>query len=95
MWTRIIPFAVALMPLPTFGFSPLSEVICAPRPALVERLRVEQGATLRATGLRDAETVFEVWASQGGRWSMVQTYANGTACIVAMGADWQAEAPPA
>jgi hypothetical protein len=73
----------------------LGEVICSPRPALVERLRNQQGATLRATGLRDADTMFEVWATTGGDWSMVQTYANGTACIVAMGADWQTEGPPA
>lgn len=87
--------AFILSPLPAAGWSPLAEVICAPRPALVERLTAQQGASLRATGLRDEETLFEVWATEGGRWSMVQTYANGTACIIAMGADWQAERPPA
>jgi hypothetical protein len=95
MWWRLIPLVLVPLPLPAAAWSPLRDVVCFARPALVERLRVQQGATLRATGLRDAETVIEVWATQGGRWSMVQTYANGTACIIAMGADWQAEGPPA
>ncbi|QYK43610.1 MAG: hypothetical protein KF887_15725 [Paracoccaceae bacterium] len=84
-----------LFPAAAWGWSPVGEVICAPRPAMVERLARDQGATLRATGLRDGETVLEVWAAENGGWTMVQSYANGNACIVAMGADWDMARPPA
>ena len=38
--------------------------------------------------LRDPETVLEVWTSPQGRWTLVQSHANGQSCIVAMGENW-------
>lgn len=41
-------------------------------------------------GLRDPETILEVWVIvRNGDWVIVQNYANGTSCIVAMGENWE------
>ena len=70
-------------------------MICAERGALVERLTAQHGASLRASGIRDRDAVLEVWATDAGRWTLVQRYANGQSCILAMGADWDQGLPPA
>ncbi len=67
---------------------PIAEVVCAPREVMVHRLTATYGASLAATGLRDIETVMEVWTSPRGDWTLVQTYTDGQSCILAMGADW-------
>ncbi len=75
---------------PVAALNPVAEVICAPRPEILARLT---GSTVAGTGLRDAEAVLEVWTRPSGDWTLVQSYANGTACILAMGEAWQ-PAPP-
>jgi hypothetical protein len=89
MWTRLIPLVV--LAAPAFADSPIAEVICVPRAELVQRL---QGAEVVGSGLRDAEAVLEVWTRASGDWTLVQSYANGTACILAMGEAWEAVTPP-
>ncbi|MEI4195427.1 hypothetical protein [Roseovarius sp. E0-M6] len=50
------------------------------------------GAERQSMGLRDPETMLEVWVtSSSGDWIIVHSYANGTSCIVAMGEHWEAE----
>jgi hypothetical protein len=66
-------------------------VICWPRDELVLRL---SGAEVTGSGLRDTETVLEVWTRASGDWTLVQSYADGTACILAMGEAWEAMIPP-
>lgn len=89
MWRRLIPFLV--LATPATGQSPIAEVICVPRSELVQRL---SGAELTGSGLRDADTVLEVWTRASGDWTLVQSYADGTACILAMGEAWEAVIPP-
>lgn len=49
------------------------------------------GAERRGMGLRDPDTVLELWvAPHSGEWTLLHSYANGTACIVAMGTHWEA-----
>jgi hypothetical protein len=91
MWWRLIPLGLLVLPLPVAAQSPIAEVICAPRAEMVARLR---GADVTGAGLRDTETVLEVWSRPSGDWALVQTYANGTACILAMGEAWEAVVPP-
>lgn len=76
---------------PAFAESPIAEVICLPRAELVQRLA---GSEIAGAGLRDAEAVLEVWTRPSGDWTLVQSYANGTACILAMGEAWEAASPP-
>ncbi|QYZ68184.1 hypothetical protein [Neotabrizicola shimadae] len=92
MWTRLT-LCLALLPLPVQAESPIAEVICAPRAQMVARLSRLYGPQPAASGLRDTDTVVEVWASPRGDWTLVQSNANGQACILAMGEAWDAAAP--
>ena len=79
----------ALMAAPAQAASPIAEVICAPSAEMTQRLERQFGETLRAQGLRDHETMVEVWSSDiTGRWTLVMSYASGRSCIVAMGEHW-------
>jgi hypothetical protein len=71
--------------------NPIAEVVCFPRDELLVRMR---GAEVAGLGLRDTEAVLEVWTKPSGDWTLVQSYANGNACILAMGEDWEALTPP-
>ncbi len=93
MMHRLIPL-LALLPLPAAAQSPIAEVLCAQRSELVQKLTVQFGARLAGTGLRNAEMVMEVWTDPRGDWTMVQSYTDGRACIVAMGEGWEAVEPP-
>ena len=88
-----LTLCLALLPLPLQAESPIAQVVCAPRAQMVARLEPRFGPAPAASGLRDTDTVMEVWASPGGEWMLVQTAANGQACILAMGEAWEA-APP-
>lgn len=89
MWWRLIPLLA--LACPAMANSPIAEVICVPRTELVQRMA---GARVTGSGLRDSETVLEVWTRASGDWTLVQSYANGTACILAMGEAWEAVIPP-
>lgn len=89
MTPRIALFLSALA-LPAAAESPIASVICAPRAQMVERLTVQYRAHLSSMGLREQDSVIEVWADADGRWTLVQRNANGQSCILAMGADWMA-----
>ena len=86
---RLIPLLVLAGPVA--AETPIAEVLCAPRAELMVRLH---GAALAGSGLRDADAVVEVWAPPSGDWALVQSYANGQACILAMGEAWEAVVPP-
>lgn len=77
--------------MPALAFDPIAEVVCAPRAELLVRMR---GADIAGAGLRDTEAVLEIWTRPSGDWTLVQSYANGNACILAMGEAWEAMAPP-
>ncbi|OZA14779.1 MAG: hypothetical protein B7Y02_04245 [Rhodobacterales bacterium 17-64-5] len=89
MWTRLT--LLLLCAAPAMAQSPIAEVICLPRKDLMTRMT---GAEVAGLGLRDTEAVVEVWTRPSGDWTLVQSYANGTACILAMGEAWEAVKPP-
>jgi hypothetical protein len=89
MYSRLI--LLLALAVPAAAQSPIAEVICAPRDELLLRLR---GAEIAGAGLRYEDAVLEVWAEPSGDWTLVQSYANGTACILAMGEAWEAVVPP-
>ncbi|SIO01430.1 hypothetical protein SAMN05444722_0115 [Rhodovulum sp. ES.010] len=75
--------------------SPIAEVLCAPRAELVRKLEGQYGEVRRGVGLNGPDRVMELWSSpRSGDWTLVMSYASGTACIVAMGEDWQPLEPP-
>ncbi|MGQ0563497.1 MAG: hypothetical protein ACT4OK_00315 [Gemmobacter sp.] len=79
---------LALLPGPARATTPIAEVICGPRADIEQRLTRQYRSGLTGTGIRDPESVVEIWADRQGRWTLVQRNANGTSCILAMGEDW-------
>ena len=89
MLTRLIP--LLFLAGPALADTAIAEMICAPREEILARLGQ---AEVAGTGLRDTEAVLEVWTKASGDWTLVQSYPNGTACILAMGEAWEAVTPP-
>ena len=90
----IIPVLIALT-MPGFGHAALTDVSCDDSARMVATLTEVLGAERQGMGLRDPETTLEVWVMQrSGDWMIVQNYANGTSCIVAMGEHWDADKTP-
>lgn len=89
MWRRLTLLLACATP--AAAQSPIAEVICFPRAELEQRMT---GAEVSGSGLRDSETVLEIWTKASGDWTLVQSYANGTACILAMGEAWEVVIPP-
>lgn len=79
-----------LVSIPSFAQAKMSDVSCDDSDRLKATLMTVLGAERQGTGLRDPDTVLEVWvARSSGEWLIVQSYANGTSCIVAMGENWE------
>jgi hypothetical protein len=93
---------VTALALPLAGLAapalsnPIAEVVCAPTDQMVQRLTLQFGEVRQATGIRNPEQVIEIWTARDGQsWTLVQTNASGTSCILAMGEHWQTAAAPA
>ncbi len=71
--------------------SPMTDVSCDDSTRLTQNLKMNWGAERRGMGLRDPETVLEIWVARDGDWIIVQNYSNGTSCIVAMGQHWEGD----
>lgn len=70
--------------------SPIAEVICDDRVSLLRKLERSCGAERMGRGMRGPEAIIEVWAVQStAEWILVQSYADGRSCIVAMGENWE------
>jgi predicted methyltransferase len=73
-----------------FSAASVSAQACTERDTLAEHLSNKYGETLSAGGLRDSQSVLEVWISQdGGTWTLLLTQADGTSCIMAAGTNWR------
>ena len=76
--------------IPTHTQARMSDVICDDSARMIKTLKEIRGAKRQGMGLRDPETMLEVWVTvRNGDWVIVQNYANGTSCIVAMGEHWE------
>jgi hypothetical protein len=95
MTLRIIFALMLFLPAPVQANGPLAHVVCASRAQMVDRLERQFRAAPEGLGLRDTDAVMELWTDPQGRWTLVQSYPDGQACIVAMGTDWATAGPPA
>lgn len=69
----------------------LSEVVCDDTARLENQLTQVMGAQRQAQGLHAPDAVLQIWiVPRNGDWTLVQSYANGTSCILAMGEHWEA-----
>lgn len=77
--------------LPTVAQAQMTDLSCDDSARMTDRLTKVVGAERQGTGLRDPDTLLEIWVARGsGDWMIVQNYANGTSCIIAMGEHWEA-----
>ncbi|MEM9248119.1 MAG: hypothetical protein AAGB05_05395 [Pseudomonadota bacterium] len=89
--TRLIPALAVCTLLPTLAQANMADVSCDDSARLLTKLTEVLGAERQGVGLRDPETMLEIWVTRSsGDWIIVQNYANGTSCIVAMGEHWEA-----
>jgi hypothetical protein len=94
MLMRLIP-VLALFALPVAAETPIAEMVCAPHDDMVARLTTAHRATVVGMGVRGPDAVLEIWQAEDGDWTLVQSYANGQSCILAMGEAWEVPQPPA
>jgi hypothetical protein len=67
---------------------------CGDRTAMVEQLSRIYGEERKGAGIVGQTALFEIWASDvTGSWTILKTYPNGTACLVAAGGNWHDNAP--
>lgn len=92
MFRRLILILSLSTVLPIASQAKMADVSCDDTTRMTQTLTKVLGAERRGTGLRDPETMLEVWVTRtSGDWVIVQTYANGTSCIVAMGEHWEGD----
>ena len=85
----MIPLALCFA-LPAYAQGRMSDLRCDDSQRLTQTLTTVLGAERRAMGLRDPDTMLEVWVeNKSGDWMIVQNYSNGTSCIVAIGEHWE------
>jgi len=83
---------VSFLLLATAANAQTSDLSCDDSSRMMETLKNAIGATRQGMGLRDPDTTLEVWVTpHNNEWLIVQSYANGTSCIVAMGEHWEGD----
>jgi hypothetical protein len=88
------PLILALcLASPAAAFQPMQEVWCSDRAELVAKLTTQFRLEQVGQGMRDPESVMELWSGPRGDWTLVTSYANGRACVVSMGEAWDAKPP--
>lgn len=86
--------AVVLLLAPLQAGAQISDLVCDDTARLEQQLAGTQGATRISQGMRGPDALLEVWMTpRNGDWMLVQTYANGTSCIVAIGENWETFVP--
>lgn len=90
--TRTIALAMWLaFPGSAFATTTITDVICYDRDTMLVRLEQTHRAERQGRGMRGPDALLEIWAIPStGEWTLVQTYASGKSCIVAMGDNWEA-----
>ncbi len=62
---------------------------CMPRAVALAALTERHGETRRGIGLDARGTVMEVFAAEGGGWTVLVTRPDGTSCLVASGTGYE------
>ncbi len=71
-----------------------AQAVCAERAELASRLENRYTEFPRALGLASNGTVFELFTSRKGTWSLLVSHPNGRSCLVATGEAWESRPPP-
>lgn len=81
-----VPFALVAQPANTQGVQ--QNPACGERNEIVASLGMQYREKQQAIGVVDANTVLEVFVSNGGSWTVLATDTQGTSCIVFYGEGW-------
>lgn len=68
---------------------------CAPRDALAAVLAEDFQERMDWVGVSSVGTLFELYVSKSGTWTIIVSTADGMSCIVAAGDYWERPTPPA
>ena len=91
MITRLSAFFAVFWTCSTPAIAQMADIKCDDSMRMTNMLTNTLGAERHGMGLRDPDTMLEIWVTRrNGEWMIVQSYANGTSCIVAMGEHWEA-----
>ena len=86
----VLLFLAGFLGFPAVAQTPTADVTCDDSVRLEQMLSTVMHAERRALGLRGPETLLEVWINPRTQdWTLVQSYTNGTSCIIAMGEHWE------
>ena len=62
---------------------------CAPRAEFAEKLKADFGEYVSLVGVRDGgQSLIEFFISDGGTWTVIETFPDGRACSRAFGKNW-------
>ena len=88
MILRAILSLIALIAL--YGASAGAQGICGKRAMMVEKLVNKYHETQMGIGLGQGDSrLIEIWANcDTETWTILKTYPNGTACLMAAGDNW-------
>jgi len=75
--------------LAAISSSPTQAAVCAPRPSIVDALKTKYSERQNGVGIVNQNTVFELFVSIEGSWTMLATNVAGISCIVGSGTSWQ------
>ena len=85
-----LSFGFVLILFATLSATAQSSRACGPRAQVLERLATVYGETRQSIGLRDDNTVMEVFAAgPGGSWTITVTTAGGLTCLLAAGESFE------
>ena len=68
--------------------------ICAPRAAIIEKLKAEFDEEPEAIGVTNSGGLFEILSSSAGTWTVLATGPNGVSCLVLSGDGWMSRTEP-
>lgn len=71
----------------------VQQVFCGDRETIVTNLAAKFGERQDMVTLSGSGLMVEIWVSDSGSWTMLQTWPSGRSCIVDSGRHWQHGAP--
>lgn len=87
---RYLSFTGAIIGLMTlFAASTQAQTICGARSDIVAKLTTHYEEQQAAMGLASNGTLFEIFSSKGGTWTLMFTEPGGKTCLIATGEGWQ------
>lgn len=67
---------------------------CGDRATITDRLKSGYGEEFAGGGLRNSESIYEVWMSaESGTWTILMTRPDGKSCVMAAGTNWRESLP--